>query len=109
MTIENNKNNCNDSICRSLARTADWRKNLQIRFPTDPRNGRAAITLARLANEVDGLTDDEWSALKSHYCWTSERWSNAVSEASRRVEFQRNIRTFPAFVEDLTHILSAAN
>jgi hypothetical protein len=41
-TIENNEQNCSDSICRSLAHTADWRKNLQTRFPPDPRNGRAA-------------------------------------------------------------------
>jgi hypothetical protein len=107
--MNDNKNNCSDSICRSLVRTADWRKNLQSRFPTDDRNGRAATTLARLANEAEGLTDGEWSKLQPFYSWSSERWSNAVSEASRRVEFQRNIRTFPAFVEDLTHILSAAN
>jgi hypothetical protein len=109
MTIDNNKQNCSDSIYRSLVRTADWRKNLQTRFPTDPRNGRASETLARLANDADGLTEESWSELKPFYSWSSERWSNAVSEAARRVEFQRNIRTFPAFVEDLTHILSAAN
>jgi hypothetical protein len=105
----NNKQNASDSISRSLARTAEWRKTLQSRFPTDPRNGRAAEKLRQFAGEAEGLTDDEWAELKPFYSWTSERWSNAVSEASRRVEFQRNIRSFPAFVEDLTHILTAAN
>jgi hypothetical protein len=109
MTIDNNKQNASDSISRSLARTAEWRKNLQIRFPTDPRNGRASDKLRQFAEEAEGLTDCEWSKLQPFYSWSSERWSNAVSEASRRVEFQRNIRSFPAFVEDLTHILSAAN
>ena len=109
MTIDNNKQNASDSISRSLARTADWRKNLQSRFPTDPRNGRAAEKLKQFAGEADGLTDEAWAALKPFYSWSSEHWSNAVSEASRRVEFQRNIRSFPAFVEDLTQILTAAN
>ena len=84
MTIENNKQNCSDSIFRSLVRTSDWRKNLQTRFPTDPRNGRAAEKLRQFADETDGLTDEAWAELKPFYSWSSEHWSNAVSEASRR-------------------------
>jgi hypothetical protein len=63
MTIDNNKQNASDSISRSLARTAEWRKNLQSRFPTDPRNGRAK-TLKQFAGEADGLTDEAWTELK---------------------------------------------
>src|ERR1700704_6147799 len=88
MTIENHKQNCSDSIFRSLVRTSDWRKNLQTRFPTDPRNGRAAEKLRQFADETDGLTDEAWAELKPFYSWSSEHWSNAVSEASRRVEFR---------------------
>jgi hypothetical protein len=105
MTI-NNKQSCIDNLCGSLTRTAIWRRGLQAKYPNDPRNGRAAETLEKIAGETNDLTDEAWSALSQFYSWSSVTWADAVSLASRHVEFQRNVRTFPAFVSNLVNILS---
>jgi len=104
--INNSKQNCIDSLSGSLTRTANWRRGLQAKYPNDPRNGRAAEKLDQLADETNDLTDEAWSELVPFYNWASGTWSDAVSQASRRVEFQRNVRTFPAFVNNLVGILS---
>jgi hypothetical protein len=105
----NSKQNCIDSLSASLTRTANWRRALQAKYSNDPRNGRAAQTLDNLAGETNDLTDEAWSELKPFYSSSSGKWSDAVSQASRRVEFQRNVRTFPAFVNNLVGILSEQN
>jgi hypothetical protein len=59
-------------------------------------------TPARISN----LSDEQWAELQPFYSWASQTWCEAVSQAARHVEFQRNIRTFPAFVQSLINILS---
>ena len=100
MTI-NSKQNCISDLCASILRTASWRRALQAKYINDPRNGRAAETLSRLADEAVNLSDEQWAELQPFYSWASQTWCEAVSQAARHVEFQRNIRTFPAFVQNL--------
>jgi hypothetical protein len=102
--ISNSKQNCIDSLNGSLTRTANWRRGLDARY-NDPRNGRAADTLAQLARETKSLTDEAWGKLQNFYNWSSPTWSEAVSAASRQVGF-RNVNTLPAFVSALLGLLS---
>jgi hypothetical protein len=102
----NDKQSCEDSLYGSLTRTAVWRRGLQAKYPNDSRNGKAAATLERLAGETSDLTDEQWEQLSKSYNWSSGIWADAVSLASRHVEFQRSVRTFPAFVENLIGILA---
>jgi hypothetical protein len=90
-------------------RTAIWRRRLQAKYPGDGRNGKAAVTLDKLAGETNELTDEQWSQIVPFYSWASPTWSDAVSLASRHVEFQRNVRTFPAYVSNLIGILTEQN
>src|ERR1700682_1635389 len=102
--ISNSKQNCIDSLSGSLTRTANWRRGLDARY-NDPRNGRAADTLAQLGRETKSLTDEAWGKLQSFYNWSSPTWSEAVAAASRQVGF-RNVNTLTAFVSALLGILS---
>ncbi len=102
--IANSKLNCITDLSASLRRTAGWRRELQKKY-SDHRNQRAAETLDKLAGETNDLTDEAWLELKPYYNWASGTWSDAVSTASRHVEF-RNIKTFPDFVNRLVDILS---
>jgi hypothetical protein len=61
--------------------------------------------LYQLAVEANDLSDDSWKQLEQHYNWASSKWSDAVSQASRQVEF-RGVNTLPAFVDRLLSILS---
>jgi predicted aminopeptidase len=105
----NSKQSCSDNLCGSLTRTAVWRRGLQAKYANDPRNGKAAATLERLAAETNDLTDEQWTALKPYFNWSSGPWADAVSLASRHVEFQRNVRTFSAYINQLIGILSEQN
>jgi hypothetical protein len=106
MITINSKQSCQDNLGGSFTRSAIWRRGLQARYPDDPRNGKAAAALDRLAAETDDLTDEAWESLKPYFNWSCGRWSDAVSLASRRVEFQRNVKTLPNYVNQLVGILS---
>jgi hypothetical protein len=68
---DSNKEACSYSLATSVLRTRDWRNVMKVKFPNDPRNEKAAITLNRIAGETDNLTDEEWAFLKLHYDWSS--------------------------------------
>jgi len=58
-------------------------------YINDPRNGRAAETLSRLADEAVNLSDEQWAELQPFYSWASQTWCEAVSQAaSRRISTQ---------------------
>src|ERR1700687_3431820 len=101
--INNTKEYCIENLSGSLARTASGRRSLQAKY-NDPRSGRAAETLDRLASEASNLTDEAWAELMPFYNWASFEWSDSVSQASRQVEF-RNVNSFPAFTKALVGIL----
>ncbi len=104
--IINSKQNCINDLSASLRRTAGWRRELQKKYVNNSRrNEKAAATLERLADETNDLTDEAFETLQPFYSWSSGTWSDAVSQASRHVEF-RNVRTLPGFVNDLVGILS---
>jgi hypothetical protein len=106
--ILNDKDDCAASLNACLTRTANWRRGMQAKYPPDARNGRAAATLDRMANEANDLSDDAWAELESYFNWTSQHWSDAVSEAARLVEF-RGVDTFQAFVKALVRTLSRSS
>jgi hypothetical protein len=108
MTI-NSKQSCQDNLCGNFTRSAIWRRGLQAKYPNDARNGRAASTLETLASETNDLTDEAWLQLKPYFNWSCGKWSDAVSLASRHVEFQRNLKTLPAYVNHLAEILAEQN
>jgi hypothetical protein len=76
------------------------------RYPSDPRNARAAQCLAKLATEATGLADVDWLRLQPHAGWASERFREAISMAARQVGFTNKIRDFPSFVSCLLDVLS---
>jgi hypothetical protein len=101
----NNKQSAITDLGASFRRTAIWRRELSKKFINDARNIRAAETLERLASEVNELSDESWQLLARHYDWCSPTWSDALSLASRHVEF-RNVKTLSAFIDCLVGILS---
>jgi hypothetical protein len=104
----NSKANCITDIAISVRRTANWRRNTcRQRFP-DSRNIPAADRLDQLATEANDMTDETWAKLFPYYSWSSQVWSDAVSEASRAVEF-RGVHTFLDFVDCLVGILRRAS
>ena len=61
--IENEKIDCIDTLIFGLNRTAHWRKKMAAKYPSDPRNARAADFLTKLATDACELTDEAWSQL----------------------------------------------
>jgi hypothetical protein len=51
----NTKTDCINALFGSLTRTSRWRESMKKKYPSDPRNGRAALALARLADESRNL------------------------------------------------------
>jgi hypothetical protein len=102
MIGDENKIDCIDSLVFGLNRTAEWRKKMAIRYPSDPRNARAAERLSRLAIEAAGLSDDAWLKMQPHYGgWANKRWWEAISQAAQGAGFQPKTKDLQSFVEHL--------
>jgi hypothetical protein len=99
--IENEKIDCIDSLTFGLNRTALWRNKMAASYPSDPRNGRAAECLSKLAIDASKLTDSAWLQLKPHSGWASEPWREAISQTARLVGFKQKINDLPSFVTTL--------
>src|SRR6202035_5990096 len=63
--IENEKIDCIDSLIFGLNRTAQWHQKMAAKYPSDPRNARAAECLSRLATDASKLSDQDWLQLQS--------------------------------------------
>jgi hypothetical protein len=107
--IENEKIDCVDALVFGLNRTAEWRRKMAVRYPSDPRNARAAECLAKLAIDATALSDGAWLQLQQHCGWASERWREAISQAARAVGFQQKIKDLPSFVAHLLDVLSQSS
>jgi hypothetical protein len=105
MRTENEKVDCIDSLSFGIHRTKLWREKMLAKHPSDPRNGRAAECLAKLAIDAADLTDHEFSLLKPYCGWASEPWREAISQTARLVGFQKKIQDLPAFVNCLVGVL----
>jgi hypothetical protein len=105
--IEIEKVDVIDSLTIGLNRTALWRQKMATKYPTDPRNGRAAECLGKLAADSKELTDEDFALLKPHCNWASEPWREAISEAARMVGFQHKIKDMPSFVKTLVGALQS--
>jgi hypothetical protein len=105
--IENEKIDCIDSLTIGLNRTAHWRQKMAAKYPSDPRNDRAAECLSALATKATELSDEAWEQLKPHTDWASEPWREAISKAARMVGFQQKIKDLPSFVKTLMGVLQS--
>jgi hypothetical protein len=101
MTLDNDKNDCIDSMIKGCQRAAAWRKSLTVRFPDDPRNGRAARALDNISTEAAKLTDEQWLELKPYYGWAKETWQNGLNQATRQIGFHHRAGDLAAFVKAL--------
>ena len=107
MRTENEKVDCIDSLSFGIHRTKLWREKMLAKHPSDPRNGRAAECLAKLAIDAADLTDHEFSLLKPYCGWASEPFREAISQVGRMVGFQHKIKDLPSFVETLVGVLQS--
>ena len=103
------KNDCIDSIIQMLNRTAAWRKATAPKFPDDPRNMKAAHTLDKLALEAANLTDEQWTELKPHFSWASEKWRNGLSHTARQTGFMFRAGDLAYFIKALLQNLSPSS
>jgi hypothetical protein len=104
--ILNDKEDCIESITKSLEHTSTWRKALIRRWPDDARNARAAKTLDRLAEDAESLTDDHWLKLQPYYSWASETWRNGLNQTARQVGFHHRAGDIEFFIKALLQNLS---
>lgn len=106
--MNNDKQECIESISKILERTSAWRKSLTLRWPDDPRNARAAATLIQLAAEAANLTDEQWATLQPHYNWASENWRDSLNQTARQVGFHCRSGDLDYFVRVLAQNLSVS-
>jgi hypothetical protein len=97
--MNDNKQDCIESIIYTLNRTATWRKGMAIKYPNDPGNNRAVKMLDQLAVDAASMTEEQWSKLEPQFSWASGVWRNGVSEAARNVAFGHRARDFDSFVK----------
>ncbi|MGY4502378.1 hypothetical protein ACVWYH_006335 [Bradyrhizobium sp. GM24.11] len=102
----NEKNDCIESIAKTLERTSAWRKSLTVRWPNDARNVRAAAWLDQLAADVPNMTDAQWEDLKPYYNWSSETWRNSLNLSTKQVGFYHRSGDLAFFIESLVQNLS---
>jgi hypothetical protein len=106
--MNDNKNDCVESITHELRGKANWRKATAVRFPDDhPRNIRAADALDKLADDFSNLTDEQWQLLKPYYGgWHSETWRAGLSLVAKQVGFLHRARDLDSFISILIRQLS---
>jgi hypothetical protein len=105
MITENEKVDCIDSLSFGIHRTKLWREKMLAKHPSDPRNGRAAECLGKLAIDAKDLSDKDFALLQPYCNWASERWREAISQTSRLAGFQHKINDLPSFVKTLVGVL----
>ena len=103
--IETEKLDCSDTLTFGIHRTKLWRERMLAKYPSDPRNGRAAACLAKLATDAKDLSDESWLQLRPYSGWASEPFREAISQVARMVGFQKKIQDLPAFVDCLVGVL----
>ncbi|MCK1459601.1 hypothetical protein IVB34_14690 [Bradyrhizobium sp. 2] len=102
----NDKNDCIESIAKTLERTSAWRKSLTARWPDDPRNARASTWLDQLAADVVDMSDAQWEDLKPYYSWASESWRNGLNQSTKQIGFYHRSGDLAFFIEALVRNLS---
>lgn len=100
------KQNCLDFISRNLTRTSDWRRLQAAKFPEDQRNERASCALIQLASQAADVPDELWERLKAAFNPFNANFNEAVSRASRDVEFRRKPKSFNDYVESILETLN---
>jgi len=91
-----------DSIISGLAATATWRRGMALKWPGDPRNGRAAGALDKLAqSDSREVSPATWAAIEPHL--GNLMAVDVLSEACRECGFKtryKNIEQFLTVVGD---------
>jgi hypothetical protein len=105
------KQDCSDSIAHELRGTAKWRKVTSARYPDDSfRNLRAAETLNKLATDAANLTDEQWLYLKPYFGgWASETWRNGLTQAARQIGFSHRGKDLESFISVLARQMSQSS
>jgi hypothetical protein len=102
MIEDENKIDCIDSLVFGLNRTAEWRKKMAIRYPSDPPNARAAECLSRFAIEAAGLSDDAWLKVQPLYGGRAKQAMAGSDQSSGAGPgFQPKIKDLQSFVDHL--------
>jgi hypothetical protein len=102
------KQDCSESIAHELSGTAKWRKVTSAKYPDDSfRNLRAAETLNKLAADAVNLTDSQWESLKPYFGgWASETWRNGLTGVARQIGFSHRGKDLESFIKVLVSQLS---
>ena len=104
---KNEKIDCSDTLTFGIHRTKLWREKMLAKYPSDPRNGRAAECLGKLAVDAKDLSEELWLELKPYSGWASESFREGISQTARMVGFQHKIQDLPTFVERLLGVLQS--
>jgi hypothetical protein len=99
MIIENEKDDCIQSIAFGLNRTSLWRDKIFERYG-DQRNVWASKALKKLAGDTPGLSEESWAQLFRALA------REAIGQAARQVGFNHKSKSFPFFVKNLIGVLS---
>ena len=83
--IESEKLDCSDTLTFGIHRTKLWHEKMLAKYPSDPRNGRAAECLAKLAVDAKDLSEESWLQLQPHSGWASEPFREAIIKTARMV------------------------
>jgi hypothetical protein len=102
------KQDCSDSIAHELGGTAKWRKVTAAKYPDDSsRNIRASETLNKLAADAVNLTDSQWESLKPYFGgWASETWRNGLTQVARQIGFSHRGKDLESFISVLARQMS---
>jgi hypothetical protein len=92
----------------ALSKGGNWRHQLTIRFPDDPRNPIAAARLIDLAFQTDDLCEETWKSIEPLFDTQSRRYNDALDSACRAVSFRTNPRTFDDFVQTVLESLAVS-
>jgi hypothetical protein len=111
MTLNEQKNEIIESIAKALCRTSSWRRSLTARFPGDHRNGKAADSLDKLADDVANLTDVQFEELQPYFGvgWDSLAWRDGLNLTARQAGFQFRAGDLAYFVRALIQNLSSVS
>lgn len=108
LKMNNDKEECIESISKTLERAAAWRRSLTVRWPGDPRNVRASTWLDQLAADVVNLTDEQFATLQPHYNWASTIWRDTLNQTARQVGFHHRSDDLDYFIKALAQNLSVS-
>jgi hypothetical protein len=99
------KSDCCWSLSAALVKGIKFRHKVGDQY-NDPRNARAEVQLAKLADDAPTLSDSCWKRLQPHFETRPKQWREALSETVRMVGFKNMIEDFESFADALLDVLN---